>query len=148
MPCIYHDPHFTYTDCAGVEGVVDLQVFYREDNRLVVVASELIPPESAPPAPHVCNNIERIATKVLELGFDFDYLIEHYPVHGRYIGWHREGSQTADIPETFDLVPLQWDAAAKSFRVVPMTDTWPWKHIDRAKAEAIIGEHLEMEYTP
>src|SRR5688572_28221250 len=115
MSCFLHEPNFAYTDCEGNEFAVDLQMFYRSDNRIVAVVSELLPSEREPvmPAAHVCNDIERIATTLARRGLDFDLLIEHYPVHGRYTGWQREGSQMEAIPETFDLVLLQWDAAAK-----------------------------------
>jgi hypothetical protein len=127
MGCIYHNPRFTYVTGSG-EGMTDVQVFQRADCRLVAVVTD---PPISDPINGVNAALEQIATKLLKLGFDFDYLVEQHIVR-------RPGA-----PE-FDLVPLEWNGSRASYHVHQMPNGWRWKHVDRATAEAIVGEPLTV----
>jgi hypothetical protein len=142
MALIHHNPRFTFVACNGVKGVLDLQMFCRDDDRLVALVSELIHEDGtyAVDGAHITLGVEQIATKITtDLGLAFDYLIIHYPTHDGYFT-HRP-SQALD--ETFDLMPLQWDSSTHAFKVAPTPESWHWKHIDRKTAEAIIGEPFQ-----
>jgi hypothetical protein len=145
MARIYHDPHFMFATCNGASGAVDLQVFSRDDNRVVVVASDLLCPDDDN-CVTVTRGIDAIATRVVnDLGYEFDFLIEHYPIRrGQPIA--RSSYGPSGMPESFDLVMLQWDQAARNYRAVKTAESWPWNHLGRDKAEAIIGEPFFVDY--
>jgi len=145
MARIYHDPHFTFATCNGACGAVDLQIFSRDDNRVVVVASDLLRPDDEN-ATSVTRGIDAIATRVAnELGYEFDFLIEHYPIRrGQPVAQSSYGA--SGIPESFDLVMLQWEPPARRYHAIKKTDTWPWSHLGRDQAEAIIGEPFFVDY--
>ena len=145
MARIYHDPHFTFATCNGACGAVDLQIFSRDDNRVVVVASDLLCPDDANAA-SVTRGIDAIATRVInDLGYEFDFLIEHYPIRrGQPVSHSSYGP--VGMPESFDLVMLQWEQAARQYHTIKTAESWPYNHLGREQAEAIIGEPFFVDY--
>src|SRR5690242_14226331 len=120
MSLIHHNPRFTFVGCNGVSGVADLQIYCRDDDRLVAVVSDLIHEDGtyAVNGAHIVAGVAPIATKITnDVGMMFDYLITHYPAH--------EGLSHG-YDETFDLIPLQWDHAAQAFIALPTPQTWHW----------------------
>ena len=145
MARIYHDPHFTFAACNGACGAVDLQIFARDDNRIVVVASDLLANDDNN-AVSVTRGIDAIATRVHnDLGYQFDYLIEHYPIRRGHPVTHSSYG-AAGVPESFDLVMLQWEPPTHRFHAIKKSDSWQWNHLGREKAEAIIGEPFFVDY--
>lgn len=143
MPRVLHDPNFTFQDARQISGVVDLQVFRHWDETIVVVVSELIHGDGsgANSGASATDGIAAIATMVFnELGFDFDYLIEHYPAHGALLDLARSNAQQREVHEQFYIISLVWNDGARRYEINPHADTWAWKQISRADAEKIIGE--------
>lgn len=144
MAPFLHDPHFTVTVASGLTCEVDLQVFCRNDNRIVAVVSHH-PDENPEQRALVTRAIEAAANKLLsEMGCEFDYLIEHTPLR------HRPGARSTSQPqdfiaESFDLIQFQWEPPAHRYHTVATDDSWPWKHLGRRQAEAIIGEPFSLD---
>lgn len=143
MPRVYHNPAFSFQDKDRLSGVVDLQIFRRPDDQIVAVVSELIRADgsAANYGVSATDGIEQIATLIFrQLGFDFDYLIEHYPQHGEMLDLARSAIQRREMREQFYLISLRWDSIADAYRVDQSDDAWAWKQISRADAEKLIGE--------
>lgn len=131
MGQIFHDPEFRAVTEDGTPIVVELHVFYREDNRTVVVISHR---DDEPSLPAKCGGhcVEAITNRLAdELGYDFDFVIEHFPARSPQAG-----------EETFDLVQLQCEKTSGHYRLVRSGQSWPWQHLSRQTAEAITGEPI------
>lgn len=151
MPRIFHDPTFQFRDNDSLLGTVDLQVFRRADQKVVVVASELIDIHGVESNPgiSVTDGIEQIATAVFDhLGFQFDYLIEHYPQHGSMLNLARSDIRKRELQERFHLITLKWDNSRNAYQVDHAGSEWAWKQINRTMVEDLIGEQFYVHPTP
>lgn len=128
MGQLFHDPCFEAVADDGSRIAVDLHVYYRDDNRTVVVISHR---DDEPPQCSV-RCVEAITNRLAsELGYDFDYVIEHFPAR-----------QSRTDPETFDLIPLQCERTSGHYAVARAGREWRWSHLERRTAEAIAGEPI------
>lgn len=127
---IFHDRQFTVSVTPDEVTQLSVQVYYRDDCRQVAVVT---PPPDA--QFRLAQVIDAIANRLNALGYEFDYLIEHFPA--------RPLGMAGTDPESFDLVCFRWDAETRRYHAVAAGPNWPWQHLCRDEAEAIIGEPFE-----
>jgi hypothetical protein len=118
---------------------------------MIVIVSELVDVNGSGSSQGMSatDGIAQIATAVFDqLGYQFDYLIEHYPPHGVLLDLARSTTPKREVQEQFHLVTLQWDDARKQYHLDQLNHEWAWKKISRAMAEQIIGEKYQVHPTP
>lgn len=139
----FHNPAYPM----GGKGLCDLQIFKRDDRRLVAVISELVTAQGdyAYDGLSVANGIEYIASEIItEIGIHFDYLIEFYPARGYMLDVRLKRGHQPQFPEEFSLVTFgrAWDTSRCLF------GTPEWKFFSRAEAEIFIGQPFKLDYLP
>lgn len=150
MPRIFHAPEFQFQDSDNLLGTADLQIFRRSDQKIIVIVSELIDSGGVESnrGVSVTDGIEQIATTIFDhFGFQFDYLIEHYPQHGPILNLARSSVQKREQQEQFHLVTLRWDESRNAYQVDHAGHEWAWKQINRSFVEELIEEPFSVRPT-
>jgi len=94
----------------------------------------------------ITNGIEKIATRLLNLGVKWTHFVEHYPENGEAREYRLRTGKT--LPETIgsetiDLVTFSHDL---DFNRKPRCYRPQWKHIGRAKLQKLMGKPFPDYY--